>query len=187
MRYFIAPVVLLLLFGNTLGNEAICTDTEFLRRASIDMTGTLPTPDEVTSFVADRSADKRRRKIDELLERTTYAAWWTNKFCDYTGCSPKSISSLLELASEDGYRKASEWYNWTYERVVENAPYDQLVEGIMLAELSGGGEGMPTFWTRQSLEKPQDTAMSVAHAFLGIQLQCAECHKHPFDRWTQAD
>ncbi|MCP4099330.1 MAG: DUF1553 domain-containing protein, partial [Planctomycetaceae bacterium] len=57
----------------------------------------------------------------------------------------------------------------------------------MLADLSGRGEGMPTFWTRQSLKEPKDTAMSVAHAFLGIQLQCAECHKHPFDQWTQAD
>ena len=57
----------------------------------------------------------------------------------------------------------------------------------MLADLSGRDEGMPTFWTRQSLKEPKDTAMSVAHAFLGIQLQCAECHKHPFDRWTQAD
>ena len=58
----------------------------------------------------------------------------------------------------------------------------------MLADLSrGSGGGMPYFWTRQSLEEPKDTAMSVAHSFLGIQLQCAECHKHPFDQWTQND
>jgi len=168
-------------------SSAVCTDSEFLRRLSIDLTGTLPTPDEVIAFLADPSNDKRRRKIDELLERPAYAAWWTNKLCDFTGCNPKSISSLLEVAREDGYVKASEWYDWIYERVARNESYANIVEGIMLADLSGRGDGMPYFWTRQSLEEPKDTAMSVAHAFLGIQMQCAECHKHPFDKWTQAD
>lgn len=163
------------------------TDVEFLRRVSIDMTGSLPTPDEVRRFVLDGSVDKRDRKIDELLERSTYAAWWANKLCDFTGCNPASIRGLLEVATETGYVQASQWYDWIYERVRRNEPYDKLVEGIMLADLSGRGEGMPTFWTRQSLKESKDTAMSVAHAFLGIQLQCAECHKHPFDRWTQAD
>ena len=164
-----------------------CSDGEFLRRVSIDMTGTLPTPEEVTAFLSDRSRDKRTRKVSELLQRPAYAAWWANKLCDFTGCNPKSISSLLEIAREDGYVKASEWYDWIYERVERNEPYDQLVSGLMLADLSRQTNDMPWFWTRQSLQEPKDTAMSVAHAFLGIQLQCAECHKHPFDRWTQAD
>ncbi|MBP86419.1 MAG: hypothetical protein CMJ64_06850 [Planctomycetaceae bacterium] len=167
--------------------SALCTDAEFLRRISIDMTGTLPTPEEVTAFLGDKSANKRNRKIDQLLNRSTYAGWWANKLCDFTGCNPKSISSLLEVAREDGYVKASQWYDWIYQRVKRNEPYDRLVAGIMLADPSGGSNGMPYFWTRQSLKEPKDTAMSVAHAFLGIQLQCAECHKHPFDKWTQAD
>jgi len=171
-----------------LAPSALCTDAEFLRRVSIDMTGTLPAPDEVVSFLNDNSDDKRNRKIDELLKRPAYAAWWTNKLCDFTGCNPASISSLLEVAREDGYVKASLWYDWIYQRVQQNEPYDRLVAGIMLADLSSNQkDSMPYFWTRQSLKKPEDTAMSVAHAFLGIQLQCAECHKHPFDRWTQAD
>ena len=165
----------------------LCTDAEFLRRVSIDMTGTLPTPDEVVAFLGDTSEEKRTRKIDELLKRPTYAAWWTNKLCDFTGCNPKSIASLLEVAREDGYVKASEWYDWIYERIERNESYDQIVAGLMLADLSGRDDNMPYFWTRQSLAEPKDTAMSVAHAFLGIQLQCAECHKHPFDRWTQSD
>jgi hypothetical protein len=108
--------------------------------------------------------------------------------CDFTGCNPTSISSLLEVAREDGYIKATRWYDWIYERIANNQSYVELVEGIMLADISSGvGEGMPYFWTRQSLEEPKDTAMSVAHSFLGIQLQCAECHKHPFDQWTQND
>ena len=165
-----------------------CSDTEFLRRVSIDLTGTLPSPDEVISFTANPSANKRMLKINELLERPSYAAWWANKLCDFTGCNPTSISSLLEVAREDGYVKATRWYDWIYEKIASNRSYVELVKGIMLADLSSGeGDGMPYFWTRQSLEEPKDTAMSVAHSFLGIQLQCAECHKHPFDQWTQND
>ncbi|MCP4190776.1 MAG: DUF1553 domain-containing protein [Planctomycetaceae bacterium] len=165
----------------------LCTDAEFLRRVSIDMTGTLPTPNEVVEFLADATNDKRSRKINELLERPAYAAWWANKLCDFTGCNPTAIQSLLESATEIGYVKASEWYDWIFDRISRNESYDDLVAGIVLAELAGKSEGMPYFWTRQSLKEPKDTAMSVAHAFLGIQLQCAECHKHPFDRWTQTD
>ena len=165
----------------------ICSDSEYLRRVSIDMTGTLPTPEEVSTFLKDSRPDKRRRKVDELLQRPEYAAWWTNKLCDFTGCNPQSIRSLLEVALEEGYVKASSWYDWIYARVQRNQPYDELVAEMMLADLADPGDGMPYFWTRQSLKEPKDTAMSVAHAFLGIQLQCAECHKHPFDRWTQSD
>lgn len=167
--------------------SAVCGDSEFLRRVCIDLTGTLPTPDEVKAFLADRDPEKRNRKIDELLQRTSYAAWWTNKLCDFTGCNPKSISSLLEVAREDGIEKATQWYDWIYERVADNEPYDDVVAGLMLSDLSQREDSMPWFWRRQSLKEPKDTAMSVAHAFLGIQLQCAECHKHPFDRWTQND
>ena len=175
---------------NKLGISASkrCSDTEFLRRVSIDLTGTLPSPDEVLSFIADPSTDKRNNKINELLGRPSYAAWWANKLCDFTGGNPASISSLLEVATENGYVKATRWYDWIYEKIATNQSYLDLVEGIMLSDVSRGvGEGMPYFWTRQSLEEPKDTAMSVAHSFLGIQLQCAECHKHPFDQWTQND
>ena len=97
--------------------SAVCTDAEFLRRVSIDMTGTLPTPDEVSAFLTDSSTDKRITKIDVLLQRPTYAAWWTNKLCDFTGCNPASIANLLFVAQERGYVKASQWYDWIYERV----------------------------------------------------------------------
>ena len=94
----------------------------------------------------------------------------------------------MEVATEEGYRKASQWYDWIYEKISENKSYADLAEGIILANPNHGvGQGMPHFWTRQSLKEPKDTAMSVAHSFLGIQLQCAECHKHPFDQWTQND
>lgn len=186
----------------------ICTDTEFLRRVSIDMTGSLPTPQEVLDFLSDTSEDKRARKIDELLDRQTYSAWWANKLCDFTGCNPTAQAQVTEV----GQALSSQWYDWIQRRVEDNMPYDDLVSRIVLSQSRREGqsiqeyaeemssyvrrenpgdfserETMPHYWTRRSLNEPKDTAMSVAHSFLGIQLQCAECHKHPFDRWTQSD
>lgn len=183
----------------------VCTDAEFLRRASLDITGTLPTPAEVEAFLADASSDKRKRLIDELVDRPAYAAWWANKFCDFTGCSPNQ-------QSEAGQQLSVQWYMWIYARLRENVPYDELVSRIVLATSRRPGqsyddyaaemssylrevdpadfaarETMPHYWTRRSLAKPEDKAQAFAHSFLGIRLQCAECHKHPYDRWTQQD
>lgn len=193
-----------------LGIEAspLCTDAEFLRRVSIDLTGTLPTPDEVEAFLADDKKGKRTRKIDELLKRPTYAAWWANKLCDFTGCSPSAITDVTEV----GQAQAVQWYEWIRRRVAENNPYDKLVEGIVLsvgrspnqsgddyaAEMTSyvrtespadfsTRKTMPHYWTRASVKEPKDKALAFAHSFLGIQLQCAQCHKHPFDQWTQQD
>ena len=185
-----------------------CTDGEFLRRASIDITGSLPTPEEVESFVLSSVADKRTSKIDELLDRPGYAAWWTNKICDFTGCNPTAQTEVREV----GQALAVQWYQWIHRRVAENRSYDQLVEGIVLSvgreadqssaeyseEMSSyvrriapgdfsRRDTMPHYWTRNSTKNPKEKALSFAHSFLGVQLQCAECHKHPFDRWTQQD
>ena len=182
-----------------------CTDAEFLRRVSIDVTGTLPTPREVETFLADAAPEKRSRKIDELLERPAYAAWWANKLCDFTGCNPRQQSEL-------GQELSTQWFSWIHQRLLENAPYDELVERIVTALGRGPDQSyeryatemsayfreqgpadfadratMPYFWSRRSLKKPADQALAFAHAFLGIRLNCAQCHKHPFDRWTVDD
>ncbi len=182
-----------------------CSDAEFLRRASIDITGTLPTPQEVTQFLADRDPDKRRRKIDELLQRPEYAAWWANKLCDFTGCNPRQ-------QSESGQELSVLWYAWLRRRLEQNVPYDQIVAGIVLASGRTPGqsyqeyaaemsayfrdrepadfaqrETMPFYWSRAALRTADDRALAFAHSFLGIRLQCAQCHKHPYDRWTQQD
>ena len=183
----------------------VCSDAEFLRRVSIDLTGSLPTPDEVEEFLANDSADKRLRKIDELLERPAYAAWWANKLCDFTGCNPNQQAEL-------GQETSVQWYMWIYSRLRENVPYDELVRRIVLAKGRSEDQSyddyaaetsayyrdndpadfarrstLPHYWTRRTLEKPEDTALAFAHSFLGIQLQCAQCHKHPFAPWTQED
>jgi len=183
----------------------VCSDAEFLRRVSIDLTGTLPTPREVEVFLADPSKDKRARKIGEMLERPAYAAWWTNKLCDFTGCNPNQQAEL-------GQETSVQWYMWIYRRLRENMPYDELMERMVMAVGRKEGqsyddfcaqvssyfrddspadfadrETMPHYWTRRTLEKPADKALAFAHSFLGIRLQCAQCHKHPFAPWTQQD
>jgi len=182
-----------------------CTDAEFLRRASLDACGTLPTVSEVEQFLAVKSPEKRIRKIDELLARPAYAAWWANKLCDYTGNSPQRQSEL-------GQKLAIQWYYWIHDRIRNNVPYDQLVAGIVTAtgreqhetyvdyaqkltnlvrddRLLNYAErsSLPHFWTRQNVKTPEDKALAFAYSFLGVRLHCAQCHKHPFDRWSQGD
>jgi len=188
----------------------LCTDAEFLRRASLDITGTLPGPQEVTSFLADRSPDKRNHKIDELLERPAYATWWATKMCDWQG----NTSALGPQGGEQGLNgvKSRQWHAWIERRLAENIPYDKLVAGIVLAtgrqpeqsfddysaEMSGyfrsvnpadfaARETMPYYWTRRQLGSSSGKALAFAYSFLGVSLQCAECHKHPYDQWTKQD
>src|SRR5207245_593382 len=94
-----------------------CTDAEFLRRVGLDLAGTLPTPDEVEAFLSDPSPDKRARKVDELLARPSYAAWWTTKLCDYTGDAPRTLN-----VQQVGPQAPRQWYDWIYKRVLENMP-----------------------------------------------------------------
>jgi hypothetical protein len=191
----------------------VCSDSEFLRRVSLDLTGTLPTPDAVVKFLADPSSGKRAAKIEELLNTPAYAAWWTTKFCDYTGDSP----TQLNIGNNNVYRNPGEisrqWYDWIYRRIANNVAYDQIVADIVLAtSRSSPNETYkdyslemdsyyrkdnpksyadhPTlayFWQRRNVTLPQDKALSFAHAFMGVRIECAQCHKHPFDRWTKKD
>lgn len=185
--------------------SATCTDAEFLRRVSLDLTGTLPTPAEIEQFLADRTPGKRQQKIDELLQRPAYAAWWANKLCDFTGCNPAQQAEL-------GQETSVQWYMWIYARLLENVPYDELVRRIVLASSRRPGQSfdeyatemsayfrddlpadfaqrdtMPHYWTRRSMRKPEEASQAFAHNFLGVRLQCAQCHKHPFAPWTQQD
>jgi len=186
----------------------LCTDAEFLRRVSLDITGSLPSAAEVEQFLDDSSADKRQRKVDELLERPAYAAWWTTRLCDITGNSDDGLVNVTPVRGE----ASQDWYDWIHKRVDQNMPYDELVAGIVLS--TGREEGqsyldyasemsaiygpdedanfadrstMPHYWARRTVRQPAEKALSFAYSFLGIRIQCAQCHKHPFDRWTQDD
>ena len=188
--------------------SAICTDEEFLRRASLDIAGTLPTPDEVRSFAADPSTEKRRKKVDELLEAPAYALWWSTKFCDVTGLN----GPLYLGTTEFGPIMTEHWRSWVERKVRDNVPYDKIVEGMTVSVSRQPGQSyqdyalqmtsyvrkqepvdftdrdsMPNFWFRGNLTTSDDKALAFAYSFLGVRLDCAQCHKHPLDRWSQRD
>lgn len=188
----------------------LCTDAEFLRRASLDVTGTLPTAKELREFIAETDKEKRSRKIDELLERPGYVAWWTTRLCDFTGNSDDKLNNVTPVKAE----ASKQWYAWIEKRVRDNVPYDEIVEGIVMAVSRDPGESyqqycenvskfypkdgpgaagyadrvsLPHYWARQNFQSSEDRVIGFAYTFLGTRIQCAQCHKHPFDQWTQDD
>ena len=186
-----------------------CTDAEFLRRVSLDLTGTLPPAAEVEAFLADGDPDKREQKIDELLTSPAYAAWWATKFCDWTGNNEQRNQNN---GPDNRPVATAAWYEWLRSRIAANVPYDEIVEGIVLARSRLDGEAyedycermsgyqhdgftqafaeqpyLPYFWSRRGFQTPQERALGFAYTFLGVRIQCAECHKHPFDQWTKDD
>jgi hypothetical protein len=186
----------------------LCTDTEFIRRVSLDMTGILPTSDAVREFLDDSSPDKREILIESLLQSPGYGAWWATRFSDWTGNSDTQLNNVLPVRNV----ATKLWYAWLRKRLDENMPYDQLVQGIVEAEsreesedyrqycenmsqaCQPGGEdlyaqrsGLPLFWARNNFKKPEERAIGFAYTFLGVRIECAQCHKHPFDRWSKND
>ncbi len=185
-----------------------CTDSEFIRRVSLDITGILPAGETVRQFLADKSPDKRERLIDDLLESPGYAAWWATRFSDWTGNSDEQLNNVLPIRNVAGRL----WYEWLRTRLDANMPYDKLVEGIVTAESRQPGEtyvefcenmtaackpgqaelfaerdGLPMFWARRNFQKPEERAIGFAYTFLGVRIECAQCHKHPFDQWSKDD
>ena len=184
-------------------------DGEFLRRASLDTVGSLPAPGEVRAFLADKDPDKRSKKIDELLAHPLHAALWATKFSDITGNNIDAMEQPQQLR----VKRSKMWHDWFRRRVADNTPYDEIVRGILTATSRDGKppeewvkealaieqqaqKGFDTdyakrasldlFWRRTAFT-PEQMAEHTAAAFLGVRLECAQCHKHPFDRWTQAD
>ncbi len=186
----------------------VCSDAEFLRRVSLDLIGTLPTPREVLEFVADPSPSKRAAKIDELLEHPAYVEWWTQRLCDLTGSNAGYLGST-EMAQP----VAQQWRDWIRRRVRDNIGYDKIVAGMVLATSRKPGQSyedfvveqsaytrrqnpadftaldnpMPHFWFRGNINDPKDKALAFGYTFLGVRLQCAQCHKHPYDQWSKRD
>ena len=191
----------------------LCDDATFLRRVSLDVTGALPEPEEIRKFLADTSPDKRRRKIDELLARPGYSALWATKFCDLL----RPRISYQDFTHQPAPGSARRFYEWLRARFRENTPYDQMVERMLTATSLEGRpreewirEVIATIEEDSSPAKAGDLGayarrrtldlyfhrfdsagvpgtIQVAHAFLGLRLQCARCHRHPTDVWTPDD
>jgi hypothetical protein len=154
-----------------------CSDEEFLRRASLDVVGRLPTRDEYDLFINDSNPHKRAQKVDELLERKEFAEIWALKWSELL--MVKSIPNRVE------YKPMFLYSQWITRQIAGGVPIDQMVRNLLSA--SGGSFSSPAVNFYQIEETTQKTAENVAQIFLGTRLQCAQCHNHPFDRWTMDD
>jgi hypothetical protein len=159
--------------------SAEADDATFLRRATIDICGTLPTPDEVAAYCADTGSDKRTRLIDRLLERPEYASYFTLKWADILQNRGAGYSTNKQRAGTTLFA------GWIRDSLAVNKPYDQFVREILTASGSQN-ENPPAIWYR-TVRKSPEFVESVAQAFLGVRIQCAQCHHHPAERWSQAD
>ncbi len=155
----------------------LCRDDEFIRRASLDITGTLPTAQEVKSFLADADPAKRAKLVDQLLDRPEYAAHFAIKWAD--------ILRNKREGRPDVQSSTFNFHDWIREGLAKNVPYDQFVRGILAA--SGSSETAPAVQWYRKLRETSAFVDDTAQVFLGMRLQCAKCHHHPFEKWSQHD
>jgi hypothetical protein len=151
-------------------------DTTFLRRVTLDLAGRIPSTAETDAFLADRAPDKRARKIDELLASEDSAEWFAAKW----------TAILRNKRAKDEYARGTyAFHDWVRRSFAENKPYDRFVSELLTA--SGDLSRSPaTAWYR-SVTDQKDRMQDVAQVFLGIRLQCAQCHHHPYEKWSQDD
>ena len=158
--------------------SGICDDATFLRRVCIDITGTLPTPEEVKIFTSNKEPGKRAAKIEELLQRKEFVDIWALKW-----------SELLQVRTEKNqpgsYKSVLGYYNWIRERLEKNVPVNEIARELLVADGSNFENPAATYYQLET--DPLKLAEDTAQAFFGTRIQCAQCHNHPFDRWTMAD
>jgi hypothetical protein len=155
----------------------LCTDAEFIRRASIDITGTLPPAEDVKTFVAESLPQKRDRLIDRLLDSPDYASNFATKWAD-----------VLRNKRENNpqYQHATyRFHDWIRKSLAGNVPYDKFVRTILAA--SGTSDISPAVNWYRRLRTSDAFVDDTAQVFLGMRLQCAKCHHHPFEKWSQDD
>ncbi len=153
----------------------LCTDQEFVRRAYLDVCGVLPTPPEVTKFLSSKEKDKRAKLIDELLERPEYADFWTLKWSDVF----RSTRKTIQVKGTHVFQK------WLRNHIDKNTGFDQIVYETITA--GGSTFSNPAANYYRISRDPTTLAETTAQLFFGIRMQCAKCHNHPFERWTQDD
>ncbi len=153
----------------------LCSDTEFLRRVYLDLTGLPPNSDTVKAFLADGrpTQEKRNSVIDSLIGSSDFVDHWTNKWADLLQVNEKF------LAAEG----AAKFHAWIREQVANNVPYDQFVRSVMTA--TGSNAENPAAAYFKILRTPEDLMENTTHLFLATRFNCNKCHDHPFEKWTQ--
>jgi hypothetical protein len=153
----------------------VCSDSVFLRRTYLDLLGILPKPAEVKRFLADQRPDKRARLIDELLERPEFADFWAQKWSDILRNEEKQLD-----------RKGVQiFYKWIRQCLADNLPLNEFARQLVASRGSTYREPAANYY--RALRDPQTRMEATAQVFLGVRMQCAKCHNHPFDQWTQND
>ncbi len=156
----------------------VCNDETFLRRASIDIVGMLPKSDEVAKFVADADPQKRAKLIDQLLAKPEFVDIWALKW-----------SELLQVRTgqnqNGGYKTTLTYYNWLHDQLAKNVPINQIARTLLSANGSNLENPAANYYNLET--DPLKLSEDTAQAFFGIRIQCAQCHNHPFDRWTMDD
>lgn len=153
----------------------LCSDGDFLRRAYLDLLGVLPTPTETRAFLASASSDKRAKRIDDLLERPEFADYWAQRFSDFLRNEEKQLD-------RKGVRV---FYQWIRQAIAENRPLNEFARELIASRGSTYQEPAANYY--RALRDPYTRAEATAQVFLGIRMQCAKCHNHPFNSWTQND
>ncbi|MEO2020104.1 MAG: DUF1549 and DUF1553 domain-containing protein [Fuerstiella sp.] len=154
----------------------VCDDATFIRRVSLDIAGRLPTEEEVTAFFASTDDNKRDQLIDALLRSPNYADYFANKW-----------TSLLKNRRDDASDITSNFafHAWIRDSLLANVSYDQIVRELLAA--TGTVIGNPPVAWYKRVKEPKQQLEDVAQLFLGVRMQCAQCHHHPFERWSQDD
>jgi hypothetical protein len=155
--------------------SAPASDATFLRRVYLDTIGTLPTVAEARRFLADRAPDRRRRLVAALLDRAEYADYWAERWCDLLQVDKDTITPEAAVAMT----------RWVRGQIERNVPYDQFVRSILTARGSTQSESPAAFFQVQA--DPEKAARAMSQLFLGVRIECAQCHHHPFERWDQKD
>lgn len=154
----------------------VCDDTTFLRRVTLDIAGRLPTEDEAAAFLSSAAPNKRDLVIDDLLRSPDYADFFANKW-----------TALLKNRRDDASDTISNFafHAWVRDSLLANKPYDLLVRELLAA--TGTVIGNPPVAWYKRVKEPKQQLEDVAQLFLGVRMQCAQCHHHPFERWSQDD
>jgi hypothetical protein len=155
----------------------LCSDEQFIRRLSLDITGTLPTPAEVTAFLSSKEPNKRDKLIDALLEKPEYAYFFANKWADILHVKRKQQPSLAQGTFA--------FHNWIREAIANDKPFDDFAREILTAT-GDENKNPPTVWYKE-LVNPEQFVDDTAQVFLGLRLACAQCHHHPYEKWSQDD
>ncbi len=172
---FIDPLVYAKLRKLNIEPAELADDAEYLRRVYLDIIGTLPTAAEARRFLSDPRDDRRARLADELLARDEYADYWALQWAD--------LLRVDRLAL--GHKGAYAFYRWIRQNVADNVPLDRFASQIITAE--GPLAEVPQAQLFKVTAKPGETANTISQVFLGVRIACAQCHHHPFDRWSQTD